>query len=181
MRDPQATTPTEWESGQQKCWWVWYNSMKQCIYTVHINSPTCKTDRLGLAQTGFFAKFSPLQAVIYCMKLLLAVNWKCCGFQSACIFIFNEALIRAKPSPEPCSCTLCSLCISMTVSSGFLHLLVQTCNFRSLSSAHAHSMTVVCGFLQQNFFAITSSTLLTYCSHIAKTLDMQNVPKDQRF
>lgn len=157
--------------------------MTQCIYTIYINSPTCKTDWLGLAQTSFFVKFYPdcPRAVIYCMKLLLAVNWKRCDFQSACFFIFNEALIRARPSPEPYSCTLCSLCISMTVSSEFLQLLVQTCNFRSLSSAHAHSMTVVCGFLQQNFFAITSSTLLTHCSHIAKTLDKQNVPKDQRF
>lgn len=105
------------------------------------------------------------------MKLLLAVNWKCRDFHSTCIFIFNEALIRTRPCPEPYSWTLflrCSLCISMTVSPGFLHLLVQTCNLRSLSSVHAHSLTLVCGFLQQDLFAITSSTLLIYCKNTWK-------------
>lgn len=133
--------------------------MKQWIYAVYINSPTHRTDLLGLAQTGFIVKCYPdcPRAWIYCMKLLLVVNWNCGDFQSTCIFIFNEALMRTRLCPEPYSWTLflrCSLCISMTVS-GFLHLLVQTCNLRSLSSAHAHSLTVVCGFICDHQFNFT--------------------------
>lgn len=143
--------------------------MKQWMHAVCINTPTHRTDFLGLAQTVFIVKYYPdcPRAEIYCMKLLLAVNWKRRDFQRLAFLYF----IRTRPCPEAYRWTLFlrwSLCISMTVSSWFLHLLVQTCTLWSLSSRLEGSLwispaEVICGQLY---------------SHIAKTPEKQNVSQD---